>query len=160
MSKEGGALSSEQAKAIEQTLTGYLGESGIKTVLLVDPDGHLVSQAGSADKIDPVAFGALISANFASTQQIASQMDEREFDAFFIQGKEQNLYLHAVEDRAILVSIFLRTTTLGMVKVFAEKTVKQLTEALAAGGEGKEGMSVGSGFADSALAELDKVLGG
>jgi len=156
----GKQLSSEQAKLIEEALAGYLNEAGIKTALLVDPDGHLVSRAGEADKIDPVAFGALVSANFASTQQIASQMGEPEFDAFFIQGKERDLYLHAVDDRAILVSIFLRTTTLGMVKVLAEKTVKQLGQTLSAGGEAKEGLSVGGGFADSALAELDKVLGG
>lgn len=159
MRKEGGALSSEQTQHIEEALANYLKEAGIKTVLLVDPDGHLISQAGNMDAIDPVAFGALVSANFASTQQIASQMGEREFDAFFIQGKEQNLYLSDVEDRAILVSIFLHTTTLGMVKVFAEKAVKQVTETLAAGGQ-EGGMSVGGGFADSALAELDKVLGG
>lgn len=160
MGKEGGALSSEQIKTIEDALATYLKESGIKTVLLVDPDGHLVSQAGQAEKIDPVAFGALVSANFASTQQIASQMGEEEFDAFFIQGKEQDLYLNAVGDRAIMVSIFPRTTTLGMVKVFAEKTVKAIGDAYAAAGGGDEGMSVGGGFADSALAELDKVLGG
>ena len=163
MSKEGGSLSSEQVQKIEQALTGYVEEAGIKTALLVDPDGHLVTKAGVTDSIDPVSFGALISANFASTQQIAGQMGEKEFDSFFVQGSEQDLYLHAVSDRAILVSIFARTTTLGMVKVFAEKTVKDLVASFAAaGGDGDDdaGLSVGGGFADSALAELDKVLGG
>lgn len=156
-----GRLSSEQTQQIEQNLATYVEEAGLKTVLLVDPDGHLVNQAGNADGIDAVSFGALVSANFASTQQIAGQMGEEEFDAFYIQGKEQDLYIHAVGEIAILVSIFPKSTTLGMVKVFAEKSVKSLSEIFAAGGGGDdEGMSVGGGFTDSALAELDKVLGG
>ena len=161
MSKEGGSLSAEQNQKIEGALTTYVEEAGIKTALLVDPDGHLVCKAGETDTIDPVSFGALISANFASTQQIAGQMGEKEFDTFFVQGNEQGLYLNAVGDSAILVSIFARSTTLGMVKVFAQKTVKDLTAAFAAGGAQEEGgLSIGGGFADSALAELDKVLGG
>ena len=163
MAKAVGSLSSEQTQQIEQSLAGYVEEAGLKTVLLVDPDGHLVNQAGAADAIDPVSFGALVSANFASTQQIAGQMGEAEFDAFYIQGKQQDLYLHAVDESAILVSIFPKSTTLGMVKVFAEKTIQTLSETFAAAGEGggaDEGMSVSGGFADSALAELDKVLGG
>ncbi len=161
MAKPGSSLSSEQTQRIEKALATYVEVAGLKTVLLVDPDGHLVNQAGVTDSIDPVSFGALVSANFASTQQIAGQMGESEFDAFYIQGKANDLYLHAVGDIVILVSIFPKSTTLGMVKVFAEKTVKELTEVYSAGGGAdEEGMSVGGGFADSALAELDKVLGG
>jgi hypothetical protein len=66
-----------------------------------------------------------------------------------------------VEDKAILVSIFARGTTVGMVKIFAEKTVKEISANLVPGeGGDQKGLSVGGGFADSALAELDKVLGG
>jgi len=160
MSKAGTALSSEQVQQIERALASYVEEAGVKTVLLVDPDGHLISMCGEPGAIDPVAFGALISANFASTQQIATQMGEKEFDAFFIQGKDQDLYLRSVSSHAVLVSIFARTTTLGMVKVFAERTAKTLVDVLATSGGEQEGLSIGGGFADSALAELDKVLGG
>ena len=161
MNKQGGSLSAEQMQTIESVLAGYVKDAGIKTVLLVDPDGHLVCQSGAMDTIDPVSFGALVSANFASTQQIAGQMGEKEFNAFYIQGKEKDLYVSAVEDKAILVSIFARGTTVGMVKIFAEKTVKEISANLVPGeGGDQKGLSVGGGFADSALAELDKVLGG
>lgn len=160
MAKSSSSLSEEQTQRIESALTGYVSTAGLKTVLLVDPDGHLVNQSGQSDSIDPVSFGALVSANFASTQQIAGQMGEGEFEAFYIQGKEHDLYIHAVSDIVILVSIFPKNTTLGMVKVFAEKTVKELIEVYSLEGGSDEGMSVGGGFADSALAELDKVLGG
>jgi|SaaInl4_150m_RNA_FD_contig_91_17591_length_2056_multi_3_in_0_out_0_2 predicted regulator of Ras-like GTPase activity (Roadblock/LC7/MglB family) len=162
MAKEVGSLSLEQTQQIEQALKGYVDDVGVTTVLLVDRDGHLVTEAGVTDAIDPVSFGALISANFASTQQIAGQMGEENFDAFYIQGHERDLYLSAVQEIAILVSIFPKEVTLGMVKVFAEKVVQVLCDTYAAAAESTddEGMSVGGGFADSALAELDKVLGG
>lgn len=156
-----GRLTADQVQHIEKSLAAYTGEAGLTAVLLVDPDGHLVSHAGNPAGIDAVSFGALVSANFASTQQIAGQMGEEEFDAFFIQGKNASLFIHAVGVVAILVSIFPKATTVGLVKVFAEKTVKILTEIFsAADDETDAGMSVSGGFTDSALAELDKVLGG
>ena len=159
MSRGPGSLSAEQNKRIEETLAELLAEGGARTALLVDPDGHLVSQSGDTSKVDPVSFGALISANFASTQQIATQVGEKEFNTFYIQGSQHYIYVQAVEDFAVLVSIFENSTTLGMAKVFAEKSVKGLGEILAAGGD-DEGLSVGGGYADSALAELDTILGG
>ncbi len=159
MSTASGSLSAEQNQRLEEILGTYVEEGAISTALLVDHDGHLISQWGEASSVEPVSFGALVSANFASTQQIATQMGETEFSAFFIQGNQKDLYIHAVGDSAVLVSIFPNTTKLGMVKVFAEKTVKDLAETLAAGGGG-EGMSVGGGFADTALEELDTILGG
>lgn len=162
MNSQGGSLSAEQMQTIENDLAAYVRDAGIKVVLLVDPDGHLICQSGELPTIDPVSFGALVSANFASTQQIAWQMSEEEFNAFYIQGKAQDLFVNAVEDRAILVSIFARGTTVGMVKIFAEKAVRVLaTSLIPAASDGKaQSMNVGGGFADSALAELDKVLGG
>ena len=159
MSTSSGSLSAEQNQRLEEILASYLKEAGIATALLVDHDGHLISQTGESSTVEPVSFGALVSANFASTQQIASQMGEAEFRAFFIQGEAKDLYIHAVGDTAVLVSVFENTTKLGMVKVFAEKAVTELADTLAAGGGG-EGMSVGGGFADSALDELDTILGG
>ena len=159
MAITGGSLSAEQNKQIEETIGSYLTEGDLQTVLFVASDGHLINQTGNTEFVNPEEIGSLISANFASTQAIASKMGETEFKAFFIQGDSRDLYIHSVSDAAILVTFFDKTTTLGMVKVFAERTVKALEGIMAAGG-GDEGMSVGGGFADSALEELDTILGG
>jgi len=158
MSKPGGSLSVEQAKRIDGALAEFISE-GAKTALLVDRDGHLITQSGDSGSIDGESFGALISANFASTQQIATQIGEKEFNTFYIQGATRYVYVEAVGDAAVMVSVFENSTKLGMAKVFASKTSKSLADILAEGGE-DEGMNVGGGFADSALAELDTILGG
>ena len=61
--------------------------------MLVDKDGHLITQEGSTEKTDTDTISALVAGCFAATREMARILGEEEFTALFHQGRRDNLQL-------------------------------------------------------------------
>jgi hypothetical protein len=59
---------------------------------------------------------------------MAHLLSEQEFSALYHQGERDNIQLSLVGDRTILTVIFDDSTTLGMVRLYVNETVRKLED--------------------------------
>lgn len=120
----------DDIEEINKVLEEFINTSQAKCCLVVDKEGHLVTQKGYLKTLDTTSIAALVAGSFASTRQVASMLGETEFSVLFHQGKNENIHVSIVADRALLVIIFDDRTTIGMVRVCAENVSKKLERIL------------------------------
>jgi predicted regulator of Ras-like GTPase activity (Roadblock/LC7/MglB family) len=120
----------DDVEEINKTLADFLDRSQAKCALLVDKEGHLVTKKGFTKSFNADSIAALVAGSFASTREMAKLLGETEFTVLFHQGKEENIHIGLVAERALVVVIFDDRTTLGMVRLYAEELTQKLTQSL------------------------------
>jgi len=110
---------------IDKLLKDFLQLSNATCALLVDKDGHLVTQSGKTT-YDTDTVSALVAGSFAATKQMAKLLGEEEFSIMFHQGARDSIQLSLVGDRTILAVIFNEKTTMGMVRLYSTEVAKKL----------------------------------
>ncbi|MHC4547730.1 MAG: roadblock/LC7 domain-containing protein [Planctomycetota bacterium] len=153
----------DDIQGIDSTLRDFLSRSKSKAALLVDRDGHLITQEGSTEKTDTDTIAALVAGCFAATREMARILGEEEFSALFHQGRKDNLQLSLVGSRTILGVLFDDTTTIGMVRLYAAETARKLTSlfrkiSARAAQRGSKG-DLAEGFSKAAASTLENVFG-
>jgi predicted regulator of Ras-like GTPase activity (Roadblock/LC7/MglB family) len=153
----------EDIQNIDSTLRDFLSRSKSKAALLVDRDGHLITQEGSTDETDTDTIAALVAGCFAATREMARILGEEEFSALFHQGRKDNLQLSLVGSRTILGVLFDDTTTIGMVRLYAAETARKLTSLfrkLSARDPAQTPQeNISKGFTEAAANTLENVFG-
>ena len=154
----------EDIQQIDSTLREFLSRSKSQAALLVDKDGHLITQEGSADmtETDVDTISALVAGCFAATREMARILGEEEFTALFHQGRKDNLQLTLVGQRTILAVLFDDSTTIGMVRLYAAEAARKLTSLfrkILSRGETGHGESELADFEQAAAGTLDDVFG-
>ena len=150
----------EDIQQIDSTLRDFLSRSKSKAAMLVDKDGHLITQEGSTERADTDTIAALVAGCFAATRGMARILGEEEFTALFHQGRKDNLQLSLVGKRTILGVLFDDTTTIGMVRLYAAETARKLTSLFKKlGGRTTPDEEIGEGFTKEAATTLDSVFG-
>ncbi len=152
----------QDAARITAVLQDFLQQSNAGAALLVDRAGQMVASVGQVPDFDPMAFASLTAADFSANDQLARMVGESEFGALVHQGQQESLYLADVAGRVILVVIFDRGTTLGLVKLRAKGAVGQLNEIFAAimAAEATDEPAVEAEFLGDAEDEIDRLFGG
>jgi predicted regulator of Ras-like GTPase activity (Roadblock/LC7/MglB family) len=150
----------EDIQQIDSTLRDFLSRSKSKAAMLVDKDGHLITQEGSTERADTDTIAALVAGCFAATREMARILGEEEFTALFHQGRKDNLQLSLVGKRTILGVLFDDTTTIGMVRLYAAETARKLTSLFKKlGTRTAPEEEIGEGFTQAAANTLDNVFG-
>jgi predicted regulator of Ras-like GTPase activity (Roadblock/LC7/MglB family) len=116
----------EDVARIDGVLDEFLSASQARAVLLVDSEGHLVTRKGMTSSFDTDSLAALVAGSFASTRELARILGEAEFSVIFHQGKNENIQISMVSERALLVIIFDDRTTVGMVRIYCQELTQQL----------------------------------
>lgn len=147
---------------IDKILADFLDRAQAKCALLIDKEGHLVTKKGFTKSFNTDSIAALVAGSFAATKQVAQLLGETEFSVIFHQGKNENIHIGLVADRALVVIIFDDRTTLGMVRLYAEELTQKLTDALLQSIERNKGKSneVSQEFTKGAEQALDDFFGG
>jgi len=152
----------EDIQQIDSTLREFLKRSKSKAAMLVDKDGHLITQEGSTEDTDVDTISALVAGCFAATREMARILGEEEFTALFHQGRKDNLQLTLVGQRTILAVLFDESTTIGMVRLYAAEAARKLTslfrKILSRGGSSPDGESLND-FHQAAASTLEDVFG-
>ncbi len=116
----------EDIQAIEAILDAFLKKSAARCALLVDQDGHMITARGETAHVDLDTISALVAGSFAATKALAKQFGEEDFTALFHQGRQGNIQLSLVGERALLTALFEDNTTIGMVRLYATESAKRL----------------------------------
>ena len=155
------SFGSADSKKIEEILNTLLYESNARCALLVDRTGQLVVTVGEQPSFDSAAFASLTAADFSANDQLASLIGEEDFNSLFHQGRSESMYLADVSKRLILVVLFSKQTTLGLVRIKIRDAVSDLNEAFEevfGRGEEEARRPLERGFVDEAEDEIDRLF--
>ncbi|MFV1951889.1 MAG: roadblock/LC7 domain-containing protein [Nitrospinota bacterium] len=150
----------DDIEKINKLLEEFLNVSGSKCVFLVDKSGHLITQKGTTESFNPDTLSALIAGSFAATKEMAKILGESEFSVLFHQGKKDHLHISLVGDTAILAIVFDETTTIGMVRLYAQETIDKLDKIfkIASTKTRAAGNIVNEDFSSTAKDKLDSLF--
>jgi predicted regulator of Ras-like GTPase activity (Roadblock/LC7/MglB family) len=112
-----------QIKAITDRLTR---DANAKVVFLIDKNGLLIASSGDVQNMDTTSLGSLAAGNIAATTGLAQLLGEREFSNLFHEGERDNIHLTIVDGRLILVLIFDKRSSLGLVRLRVKRSSEEL----------------------------------
>ncbi len=156
------ALFEEDFQAINQHLNKLLSNSNARSVMLIDKTGQLITSAGESPTFDTTSFASLSAADFAANSQLAELIGEKEFSTLVHQGVNDSMYLAMIQQRVILVVLFDKRTTLGLVRLRVKKTIGDIssifTELLKKLEDPDESSRLDGAFASDAEDEIDNLF--
>ncbi len=120
------AIFEEDYWAINNVLEDLLKSSRSGNVLLIDRTGQLISQIGPEVEFDLTSFASLCAADFEANYQLAKLIGEKDFSTLFHQGAKDSMYLGKIAKGVVLVVLFNKSTTLGLVRLRVKRAVEEL----------------------------------
>jgi predicted regulator of Ras-like GTPase activity (Roadblock/LC7/MglB family) len=156
-----GSIGADDLALFQQLLSTFLTETQARCVVLVDRTGRLLATAGDTGGFDQITFASLAAADFAASDQLAELLGEEEFSSLYHHGERHSMYVADLSGWAILVTLFDRRTTLGMVRVKARVITPRFHEAfenLAERGPSGAVVPMEVGWADDAVSEIDRLF--
>ena len=124
------AIFEEDYWAINNVLEDLLKSSRAGNVLLIDRTGQLISQIGPEVEFDLTSFASLCAADFEANYQLAKLIGEKDFSTLFHQGAKDSMYLGKIAKGVVLVVLFNKSTTLGLVRLRVKRAVEELNVVL------------------------------
>jgi len=116
----------EEFQKIDEELQKLFQQSNAKVVFLVDKNGQLIASAGETHEIDTTSLASLTAGNIAATGGIARLLGEKEFTILFHEGEKDNIHISLIGQRVILVVIFDKRSSLGLVRLRVKKASESL----------------------------------
>ena len=144
-------LREPEFEAFRAILRKLLSDSYAKVVFLVDKNGTLLTSVGETEGVDTTSLASLAAGNIAATGGLANLIGEKEFSILFHEGERDNMHISVVADRLILVVVFDRRSSVGLVRLRVRRASGDLERVLAAVVAGSAG---GEGFIEE-LTEAD-----
>jgi predicted regulator of Ras-like GTPase activity (Roadblock/LC7/MglB family) len=114
----------------QSVLKKLLANSFAKAVFLIDKNGSYITSAGETDNFDTTSLASLAAGNIAATGELAALIGEREFSILFHEGERDNMHITVVANRLILVIIFDRRSSVGLVRLRTRKATVDLERIL------------------------------
>ena len=140
-------LHDQEFHEFQEVLRKLLADSYAKVVFLIDKNGSLLSSAGATESFDTTSIASLAAGNIAATGGLASLIGEKEFSILFHEGERDNMHLSVIADRLILVVIFDRRSSVGLVRLRVRRAGEEMSRIL-------QGMNErGQGLEEEALIE-------
>jgi predicted regulator of Ras-like GTPase activity (Roadblock/LC7/MglB family) len=124
-------LSKEAINSIIAIIDEDLLRAGADCVLLVDRSGNLIVNRGDPANLDVVALAALSAANFGATAEIAKLIGEDDFTLLFHKGRNENIHFTKVGKGFILITLFGKDVSLGVIRLKTAKVTEDLLPVLA-----------------------------
>jgi predicted regulator of Ras-like GTPase activity (Roadblock/LC7/MglB family) len=123
-------LHEREFQGFQFALRKLLSDSYAKIVFLVDKNGSLLASAGETEDFDTTSLASLAAGNIAATGGLASLIGEKEFSILFHEGERDNMHLSVVANRLILVVIFDRRSSVGLVRLRVRRASTELERIL------------------------------
>jgi predicted regulator of Ras-like GTPase activity (Roadblock/LC7/MglB family) len=143
-------------------LSELLVRSHARYALIVDRTGFVLMHqravwAPKPPSLDSLA--TLIASNYSANAAIAKLFGEDGFRETVQQGAVVGTYLEELGDKALLVTVFDDSASLGKVKLFTKKAVEQIRVLLEEADEVRPTFTPDQAWSDDAGALLDGLFG-
>ena len=123
-------LRDKESQDFHAVLKKLVADSYAKVVFLVDKNGSLLASAGETEDFDSTSLASLAAGNIAATGGLASLIGEKEFSILFHEGERDNMHISVVANRLILVVIFDRRSSVGLVRLRVRRAAVVLERIL------------------------------
>ena len=124
------AIFEEDFWAINNVLEDLRTSSKAGNVMLIDRTGQLVSHCGPDVEFDLTSFASLCAADFEANYQLALLIGEKDFSTLYHQGAKDSMFLGKIAKSVVLVVLFNRSTTLGLVRLRVKRAVEELNKII------------------------------
>lgn len=124
------SLREEELMDITKKLQGFKNALLLDLVVLMDDGGRLISYAPYTEKYKPLAYRVAVigAAVVGAVDQLENIISSKR--SMFFAGVEKNMYVHMVNQKFILSSVFSQKVPLGSVKLLKERLVKEISPTL------------------------------
>jgi predicted regulator of Ras-like GTPase activity (Roadblock/LC7/MglB family) len=132
-------LTINDVATLDGVLADFLTKSEAELTVVIDRGGNVISQYGDMTVMDVTIIAALAAGSFAATKELARRIGEVEFNALYHQGNGNHIFMNSVDEETIMITVFGRRTTVGLVRFYsagAAQNVGALLRALPRGGHG------------------------
>ena len=126
------ALTIEDVAALDAILGEFTNKAEGDLTVLVDRGGNVISQFGDKEAVDVTIIAALAAGSFAATCELAHRIGEVEFNALYPQGNGSHIFMNSVDDETIMITVFGKRTTVGLVRFYATQAAQNVAELLKA----------------------------
>ena len=133
-------------------------DANARAVILVDRNGQFITGHGEVDQLDITSLASLTAGTIAATSGLARLIGEREFPNILHEGERDHLHLSLVAQRAILVVMFDRRTTLGLVRLRIRQATGGLEEVFSLVSQREQSQRPPSPRAGITEAEIDSLF--
>lgn len=116
----------DQFREITQVCGRLVTEANARGVFVIDKNGQLIASSGDVDQFDETSLASLVAGEMAATGGLAKLIGEKDFSVLFHEGAKDNLHISLVGGRMILVVLFDRRSSLGLVRLRVKKTSEEL----------------------------------
>ena len=138
------ALTIENVASLDGILADFLKKADAELTVVIDRGGNVMSQYGDHSVMDVTIIAALAAGSFAATRELARRIGEVEFNALYHQGNGSHIFMNSVDDNTIMITVFGRRTTVGLVRFYSATTALALAELLKSlNCEGNHGFTFG-----------------
>src|SRR5688572_10016356 len=168
-------LFEEGFRAVDAVLTDLLRRTQALGIHLIDRSGHLITSVGPESDFDLPTFASLAAADVAANAELGVLFGEQALDCVVCLGKPRSMASTLVAERVILVVLFDKRSTLGIVRLRSKRAVAVLTPIfnslferlglvpaaeLSAGAPGPMSQDPEMAFRREASRRVDELLGG
>lgn len=119
-------IDEEDVRVIDEAAGELIARTECSAVLITDVGGALIVQKGDVAGFDITSIAALASNSYAATQMIASLINEPNFTHVTQQGDNWGLLVMNVDEYCVMVVIFKASVSVGLIKYYAQDTVKAI----------------------------------
>jgi hypothetical protein len=113
-------------------LDKFVGEAGVRLVLLMTPAGQVLAQHGFTRAVDVMSAAALGAAIVSSSREIARMIDGRPVATLNHQGARHGVFLAAFatpREPLLVLAVYGPDSSIGLVQLFFEHLVSDLQAA-------------------------------
>ncbi len=123
-------LKEQELEEITKRLQEYKNSLLLDLVVLMDDGGRLVSFAPYVDSYKPIAQRVALvgAAVVGAVDQLEHVISSKK--SMFFSGQEKNMYVHLINSKFMLASVFSHKVPLGSVKLFKERLSRELASLL------------------------------
>src|SRR5947207_2078288 len=150
-------LTIEDVATLDGILGNFLTKAEAELTVVIDRGGNVISQFGDMTVMDVTIIAALAAGSFAATKELARRIGEVEFNALYHQGNGNHIFMNSVDDDTIMITVFGRRTTVGLVRFYAAGAPQSVAKLLKSmQNSGNPGFSFDPSDISSARVFVDK----
>lgn len=148
----------EELQEIQAIADKLQQDSRASSILIVDKNGQLIASGGVDAELDTTSLSSLVAGNVAATGGIAKLIEEEEFTGQFHEGKDISVHMTIVARRIILVVLFDKGTTHGLVRLRVKKANEALADVFERLAEKAKNQPQNDVFAEITDADIDNLF--
>ena len=150
----------EEFRHISRIIDKLNQETNANVTFLIDKNGQLIASAGDTSNIDSTSLASLTAGNIAATNGLANLLGEKEFSILFHEGEKDNIHISLIGQRVILVVVFDKRSSLGLVRLKVKRFSQELTTVFEQLAQKAQGKNLGtSTFEEITDSDIDRLFG-